>query len=244
MLRRHRCFGFTLIELLVVIAIIAILAAILFPVFARAREKARQTQCLSNTKQMGLAAMMYAQDYDDRLFGAYIYYQEAVWQPVYKRTNEYAIWPDVLLPYVNNAQVFLCPSFVVAATSYAANSQVCKFSLAPGSAGYPVAAKGLGEIKKPADTILFAETANSYYANYSTVRNPYIFAYVPGTACGRSELDYDFRDSQLYISDWKNGRHNGGLNATYCDGHAKWIGGCDLFGKSTSAADSIWSPDA
>src|SRR5437763_15325882 len=62
---RHRRAGFTLIELLVVIAIIAILAAILFPVFAQAREKARATSCLSNSKQMGLAMMMYAQDYDE-----------------------------------------------------------------------------------------------------------------------------------------------------------------------------------
>jgi prepilin-type N-terminal cleavage/methylation domain-containing protein len=62
---RHRSRGFTLIELLVVIAIIAILAAILFPVFAQAREKARQASCLSNAKQMSTAVMMYAQDYDE-----------------------------------------------------------------------------------------------------------------------------------------------------------------------------------
>ena len=65
--------GFTLIELLVVIAIIAILAAILFPVFAKAREKARQTSCLSNVKQIALGMLMYAQDYDERLCAGYVY---------------------------------------------------------------------------------------------------------------------------------------------------------------------------
>src|SRR4028118_1046515 len=76
--RRSHSTGFTLIELLVVIAIIAILAAILFPVFAQAREKARQTSCLSNTKQIGLAALMYASDYDGT-FPLYTYDYQTYW---------------------------------------------------------------------------------------------------------------------------------------------------------------------
>jgi prepilin-type N-terminal cleavage/methylation domain-containing protein/prepilin-type processing-associated H-X9-DG protein len=88
--------GFTLIELLVVIAIIAILAAILFPVFARAREKARQTSCLSNLKEIGLSALMYAQDYDER------------WVR-YRYPNPY-FWPDKLQAYIKNTQILRCPS--------------------------------------------------------------------------------------------------------------------------------------
>jgi|LSQX01.1.fsa_nt_gb prepilin-type N-terminal cleavage/methylation domain-containing protein/prepilin-type processing-associated H-X9-DG protein len=96
MLRTHRN-GFTLIELLVVIAIIAILAAILFPVFARARAKARQTSCLSNVKQISLALMMYAQDYDERY-------------PVVSHSTGYDWWQPVQA-YVKNAQVFRCPAY-------------------------------------------------------------------------------------------------------------------------------------
>ncbi len=87
--------GFTLIELLVVIAIIAILAAILFPVFARAREKARQSSCLSNMKQLGLSIQMYVQDYDERLFQ-------------YHDGTRY--WPAFVVPYMKNSQIMWCPS--------------------------------------------------------------------------------------------------------------------------------------
>jgi len=91
--------GFTLIELLVVIAIIAILAAILFPVFAKAREKARQTSCASNLKQIALGALMYAQDYDEFLCIA----QPLAGPPV-------LFFDSVLQPYVKNTQIFKCPS--------------------------------------------------------------------------------------------------------------------------------------
>ncbi len=93
--------AFTLIELLVVIAIIAILAAILFPVFARAREKARQASCLSNVKQMGLAALMYAQDYDEMVVPGEIRIPGA---------QRWMGEGGLLLPYVKNVQIFRCPS--------------------------------------------------------------------------------------------------------------------------------------
>ena len=104
--------GFTLIELLVVIAIIAILAAILFPVFARAREKARQSNCLSNVKQMGLAANMYVQDYDEKwMSGGDMNYGSTPWGTM-TDVDSWHEWPCMLLPYVKNAQIFQCPSGV------------------------------------------------------------------------------------------------------------------------------------
>ncbi len=90
--------GFTLIELLVVIAIIAILAAILFPVFARARENARRSSCTSNLKQIGIAMTQYQQDYDERTL---VVDEDPA--------NEYG-WFDPLQPYIKSAQVFRCPS--------------------------------------------------------------------------------------------------------------------------------------
>ncbi len=94
--------GFTLIELLVVIAIIAILAAILFPVFARAREKARQTSCINNLKQLGLSFHMYASDYDECFPSTHRYEVGLSGVVIY--------YGKMLIPYVRNEQIWRCPS--------------------------------------------------------------------------------------------------------------------------------------
>jgi prepilin-type N-terminal cleavage/methylation domain-containing protein len=107
MVTRRRA-GFTLIELLVVIAIIAILAAILFPVFARARSKAQENTCLSNCKQMALAANMYVTDYDNTVFP--YYYAQPPSRPA-GYLDFY--WTTLISPYVKNNQIFVCPSDAV-----------------------------------------------------------------------------------------------------------------------------------
>ncbi len=106
---RRSTSAFTLIELLVVIAIIAILAAILFPVFAQAREKARQTSCLSNVKQMGLGLLQYTQDYDELLPLATN--ESNPDNPAIAPTRLYDVtWIRATEPYIKNTQIFVCPS--------------------------------------------------------------------------------------------------------------------------------------
>ena len=100
-MRRNK-FGFTLIELLVVIAIIALLAAILFPVFARARENARRANCQSNLKQLGIGFQMYLQDYDAFYPVDNGFFSNSVGNCFY--------WPDLILPYLKNKQIYVCPS--------------------------------------------------------------------------------------------------------------------------------------
>ena len=97
--KKTRNRGFTLIELLVVIAIIALLAAILFPAFSRARESARRARCQSNLKQIGLGIVQYAADYDGRTPGS----SNGV-------AGDVASWPNLMFPYIKNSQVFTCPS--------------------------------------------------------------------------------------------------------------------------------------
>ena len=100
----HKRSAFTLIELLVVIAIIAILAAILFPVFARARENARRSSCTSNLKQIGLGILQYSQDYDEKMVPLYVDASGA------NVSNGFRAWSALAQPYIKSAQVFACPS--------------------------------------------------------------------------------------------------------------------------------------
>src|SRR5437660_1714053 len=121
--------GFTLIELLVVIAIIAILAAILFPVFAQAREMARATICLSNTKQIALGQLMYSQDYDETIIPWCV-----VNRSVYDiSVQEPACWVNLIQPYIKNKQILFCPSFNEAQTAKAMDDADCDGNGSPGS---------------------------------------------------------------------------------------------------------------
>jgi prepilin-type N-terminal cleavage/methylation domain-containing protein/prepilin-type processing-associated H-X9-DG protein len=209
MLRRR---GFTLIELLVVIAIIAILAAILFPVFARAREKARQTSCLSNVKQLGLGIMMYTQDYDESFPPTYQWVSPGNNWPLRK-------WAPTILPYVKNTQIFVCPSDqpaqdngtdAVGPISYGTN-----VNLMPGERGAfaPVA---LAKVARPAECTLLCDAYHA--ADYCMDAN-YVVA--NGITC-------EGRPAGLLGNGQDVSFHNGGYNACMVDGHAKWAkGGTD-----------------
>lgn len=146
--------GFTLIELLVVIAIIAILAAILFPVFARAREKARQTSCLANDKQIMLGALMYAQDYDELMLGHRITTDGG---------TTFVYWGEVLQPYLKNSQILACPSDVSPYSMglFGGGSIAVSYGYNGGQLNF----MSMGSVSMPAETLAFADCV-SYYASY------------------------------------------------------------------------------
>jgi prepilin-type N-terminal cleavage/methylation domain-containing protein len=143
---RNRRQGFTLVELLVVIAIIAVLAAILFPVFAKAREKARQTSCMSNLKQQGVATLMYVQDYDEMFpFTRVPASPGCCATPMYPR--------DVLEPYVKNWNVWTCPSAdrPGPSGSYYWAGDVIR-NITPYTGGSP---RPLASVDRPSETAVF-----------------------------------------------------------------------------------------
>jgi prepilin-type N-terminal cleavage/methylation domain-containing protein/prepilin-type processing-associated H-X9-DG protein len=188
-MKRH---GFTLIELLVVIAIIAILAAILFPVFARAREKARQSSCLSNIKQVGLSINMYVQDYDETLPMAVA----GVPPSIYMTT-------ELLDPYIKNDQIWDCPSGDNTVDLTALGKGYESYSFDVGTAtpsgswrlfGAPAAgtrSTRLAQIEHPSTTALICDAAGAVDASFA------------------STIEED-------------PRHNEGCNYGFADGHAKW----------------------
>jgi len=212
-----RTCGFTLIELLVVIAIIAILASILFPVFARAREKARQTSCLSNVKQIMLAVLSYAQDYDEML----PFCANGV-LPDYT----YLLWTfnagSPLTPYIKNSQIGYCPSRR-ASPGYGWN-----FPHMPHHSDgywYGGGALSLGEISDPSSVMAFCDAEGCLWLYCPTcVEQGLIPPPSPDDATG-----------YLYLS----ARHNGGANCAFVDGHAKWLNRTRLF-ATDSAAQVLW----
>jgi prepilin-type N-terminal cleavage/methylation domain-containing protein/prepilin-type processing-associated H-X9-DG protein len=206
----RRNSGFTLIELLVVIAIIAILAAILFPVFARAREKAIQTTCLNNVKQLTLGIMMYNSDYDQFMPPSLASWSSA--------PGCFPSWRADIYPYVKNLQLFQCParlnlgnSAETAPGATAAFPEGYGINADDASSGHPVTGllsnfgtldgpQSQAVIGKPAETILIAETN-------CTGAPSDVFPYLgqgPSSACTNIAAP-----------------HSGQSNYGFCDGHAK-----------------------
>ncbi len=206
--------GFTLIELLVVIAIIAILAAILFPVFAKAREKARQSSCSSNTKQIMLGVLQYAQDYDETLPYA------STW---FLGDGTRQDWWRFLAPYCKNDQMFQCPSYKGVTQGYGWNYQNFGYL---SNAGAFSSGQGttLGKVVVPATTILVGDNPDSTMYGAGTI---YIYGplqYDPGTPAVLATPGND------------SARHNGGGNYGFCDGHVKWLSAMDAATK-----DNLWT---
>ncbi len=209
----YRRNAFTLIELLVVIAIIAILAAILFPVFAKAREKARQSSCQSNEKQLALAMIQYCQDYDEKfVYCGWTGGGVGWWN-----------WCPLVMPYVKNTQVYLCPSD----SGRAAPPTAAQYNGSYGSYAYNYATcrgnvAGISPLDLVSTTALFAD-GNTPFDSGTQIWN----------ATTGAKNDSAGNASRLNVV------HNDGLNVGYVDGHVKWL---SYMNCKPSALTPTWTP--
>ena len=200
---QRRAPGFTLIELLVVIAIVTILAALLFPVFARAREKARTASCASNLRQIGVATSLYAEDAD----GTY--------PPRYDIHANF--WWDLVDPYVRDLNLWYCPSESLRAPDLRHYGLNC-YDRTPDDGRFEVGVSGvrLGNVLAPSRTIAIAD-ADPEDDRERTPPYP---------------TPWDLGGSQSGRWSWPltslaEDRHSGGFNACYLDGHVKWLHDAD-----------------
>lgn len=215
--RSSRTHAFTLIELLVVIAIIAVIAAILFPVFATAREKGRQITCTSNIRQLGMAILLYTEDYDDTMPGSYngdfgvdpgknkvggwMYYSEFV----DNNPNAKVFDPTLgsIYPYVKNTRVYICPSDSGGETtgnSYALNSCVC--NPPENQTTFFATGKPLAKLTNASAIMLLSEEDDP----------------AAGHSTNDAYLSLNFGDG----GDTLATRHSGGINVAFADSHIKW----------------------
>lgn len=262
-MRRH---GFTLIELLVVIAIIAILAAILFPVFAQAREKARQTKCLNNCKQIGLGIVMYVNDWDetfprmdDCIEPNPIPYQpraRGCTGPWGQRVNHYK-WQYWIWPYVKNIDIFFCPSRSYDPEYWEQSAEIFKggYSLAlhitgatntwqqnPPDFRNSFLGGNMAGVLRPAETMILMEDTFPAVRHYVGRPRP-------------NRIAYPMAHRHLWLHWFTNGRlrepfvkenapHNEGIIITYVDGHAKWMQVREFLAKSPTCQDFTPCPIA
>ena len=204
--------GFTLIELLVVIGIICILAAILFPVFARAREKGRQTVCLSNMKQLAYAVYMYAGENDE--------FMPPYWVPVWDFANPTAKgnYLGALIPYLKTLGVFRCPSGIpnLSGTNY--NPTGYSDTNYMGNAA--IMGKTIGKNKNPAGIAYLQECAE--HQNVAWYRPEPLDRYNPIKTSEKYRYWHDYSTWKGMTREWQSNNHFGGGNLVYCDGHAEW----------------------
>jgi len=261
MLMNSQKRGFTLIELLVVIAIIAILAAILFPVFSRAREQARKAACLSNAKQIGTALMMYAQDWDETL---------PFWRTPCHGDANYPpgglYWTEQIYPYVKNWDIFKCPSAAQTNGEWMANCYpgqrgvpprpqnniVCNYGfneiIENTDGGWPpncgrIGGARLATFAAPSETVVIADSPNTTFAPWARAFSGINFrlAMANQPCCPNGQPAWSGLDLQTALE--KYARHSGGSNLIFADGHAKWYKGDQIKSRVDGGTLRICGPD-